>query len=152
MTKLGRGWAQPFIPIIKAIPEGIGPTTLRTEDWPPPECPVINAWDNIEGMVTLTGDSGLRMTMDQGQAFNHGLRDVQVLIGQLEPLYKDESIFTAKVRKATIDAHEAEMCERNCPAVFGSRRACLNAHEQEKIREKSPILARSAIRQCELES
>jgi hypothetical protein len=87
----------------------------------------------------------------RGEAFNHGLRDLQVLVQQLEPLYEKDEQCTAEQRKAAIDAYEAEMCARGRPAVLASRRACLDAHEQGRINEKSPLMARRAIKLEELE-
>jgi hypothetical protein len=66
-------------------------------------------------------------------------------------LYEKDEQCTAEQRKAAIDAYEAEMCARGRPAVLASRRACLDAHEQGRINEKSPLMARRAIKLEELE-
>jgi 2-polyprenyl-6-methoxyphenol hydroxylase-like FAD-dependent oxidoreductase len=88
----------------------------------------------------------------RGEAFNYGLRDLQVLVQQLEDLYKRGKPWTAEQQKAAIDTYEAEMCARGRPAVLASRRACLDAHEQGRINEKSPLMARRAIKLEELEN
>jgi hypothetical protein len=66
-------------------------------------------------------------------------------------LYKADKQCTAEQQKAAIDAYEAEMCVRGRPAVLASRRACLDAHEQGRINEKSPLMARRAIKLEKLE-
>ena len=87
----------------------------------------------------------------RGEAFNHGLRDLQVLVQQIEPIYKKGRLYTTEHLKAAIDTYEAEMCSRGRPAVLASRRACLDAHEQGRINEKSPLMARRTIKLEELE-
>jgi hypothetical protein len=87
----------------------------------------------------------------RGEAFNHGLRDLQVLVQQLEPLHEKDKPRTVEQQKAAIDAYEAEMCARGRPAVLASRRACLDAHEQGRINEKSPLMARRATKLEDLE-
>lgn len=82
----------------------------------------------------------------RGEALNHGLRDLQVLVRQIEPLYHGLNPWTVAQQTAAIDTYEAEMCARGRPAVLASRRACLDAHEQGRINEKSPLMARRAIR------
>ena len=169
MKHLSRDWADPFHSIIEAIPDNAEPTTLRLEDWPPPLHPREHGWDNVGGRVTLAGDSAHAMTMQvyspndqdygadtvhdryRGKAFNHGLRDLQVLVHELEPLYNKGNPFTTDQRKTAIDAYEADLCSRGRPAVLASRRACLDAHMQEGINEKSPLMARRAIKLEELE-
>ena len=63
MKYLSRDWADPFHTIIKAIPDGTEPITLRLEDWPPPVNPRKDGWDNMGGRVTLAGDGAHAMTM-----------------------------------------------------------------------------------------
>lgn len=51
-----------------------------------------------------------------------------------------------------IDRYEQEMCMRDRPAVLASSRACLDAHEQVGLNEKSPLVARRAMNLEELEA
>jgi hypothetical protein len=87
----------------------------------------------------------------RGEAFNHALRDLQVLVQQLESLYGKDKAHTAEEQKAAIDSYEAEMGARGRPAVLASRRACLDAHEQGRINERSPLMLRRAIKLEELQ-
>jgi hypothetical protein len=82
----------------------------------------------------------------RGEAFNHGLRDLQVLVQQLESLYGKDRPHTAEEQKVAIDSYEAELGTRGRPAVLASRRACLDAHEQGRINERSPLILRRAIK------
>jgi hypothetical protein len=87
----------------------------------------------------------------RGEAFNHGLHDLQVLIQQLESLYRKNRPHTAEEQKVAIDSYEAELGARGRPAVLASRRACLDAHEQGRINERSPLISRRAIKLEELQ-
>ena len=87
----------------------------------------------------------------RGEAFNHGLRDLQVLVQQLESLYGKDRPHTAEEQKVAIDSYEAELGVRGRPAVLASRRACLDAHEQGRINESSPLMLRRAIKLEELQ-
>ena len=87
----------------------------------------------------------------RGEAFNHGLRDLQVLVQQLESLYGKDRPHTAEEQKVAIDSYEAVLGARGRPAVLASRRACLDAHEQGRINERSPLMFRRAIKLEELQ-
>ena len=142
MKSLSRSWAAPFSSIVSAIPEGTLPTTLRLEDWPPPLHHFLcDVWNTMSGSVTLAGDAAHAMTMYRGEAFNHGLRDVEVLIRRIEEGMAGDGM--GRIKKA-IKEYEEEICERCRPAVLASRRACLDAHDWSRLNEESPLVARRA--------
>ena len=142
MKSLSRSWAVPFSAIVSAIPEGTSPTTLRLEDWQPPlHHFVCDVWNTMGGSVTLAGDAAHAMTMYRGEAFNHGLRDVEELVGRIEERMAGDG--TGAMKEA-IKEYEEKMCERCRPAVLASRRACLDAHDWSRLDEKSPLVARRA--------
>lgn len=66
-------------------------------------------------------------------------------------MYKKGNPLTAEQQRIAIDAYEADLCSRGRPAVLASRRACLDAHEQGRINEKSPLVARRTIKLEELD-
>ena len=47
--------------------------------------------------------------------------------------------------KQVISAYEKEMIARTAPAVLTARRAALDAHDYQKINEKSPLVSKRAI-------
>jgi 2-polyprenyl-6-methoxyphenol hydroxylase-like FAD-dependent oxidoreductase len=159
MKRLSSEWSDPFKSIIAAIPDDAQPVTLKLEDWPPPLQPGVQngGWDNLGGRVTLAGDAAHAMTMYRGEVFNHALRDLQVLVENIAPVYKtsvEEAGGTgewSKILKDAVDRYEKEMCARGRPAVLASRRACLDAHEQGRIGPNSPLVARRVMRIEELE-
>lgn len=88
---------------------------------------------------------------DRGEAANHGITDVSVLLSKILPVLAPS---TAKQVNGTaaaaaptsmaaaIDAYEEEMIERTGPAVLTSRRACLDAHEYGRINDQSPLVSK----------
>ena len=98
-----------------------------------------------------TSCSWLRFTklehnIDRGEAANHGITDVSVLLSHLLPLFAEtpKTPDTNKL-KTIIDAYEHEMMTRTGPAVLTSRRACLDAHDYKKITDKSPLVSKRAV-------
>ena len=91
--------------------------------------------------MTLAGDAAHAMTMYRGEAFNHGLRDVEELVARIEEGMAGDG--TGAMKEA-IKEYEGKMCERCRPAVLASRRACLDAHDWSRLDEKSPLVARRA--------
>lgn len=80
---------------------------------------------------------------DRGEAANHGIMDVKVLLGHLIPALSNRA--TQQELSAAVDAYEAEMCKRCKPAVLASRQACLGAHVYARINEKSPLIAKRVM-------
>lgn len=83
---------------------------------------------------------------DRGEAANHGILDVASFLEQLGPyLSSPPSSSSAESPQKATTAYEQEMIKRTRPAVLTSRRACLDAHEHERINDKSPLVSRRAV-------
>jgi 2-polyprenyl-6-methoxyphenol hydroxylase-like FAD-dependent oxidoreductase len=78
----------------------------------------------------------------RGEGANHGITDIAVLLDHLLPARNDP---TAASLKPAMDAYEREMIRRKAPAVLASRRACLDAHDYEKINDQSPPVSRRVM-------
>ncbi len=78
----------------------------------------------------------------RGEGANHGITDIAVLLENLLPALADSS--SVSVTDA-INAYEHEMICRTAPAVLTSRRACLDAHDYQKINEESPLVSRRVM-------
>ncbi|KAI9865642.1 MAG: hypothetical protein M1813_002100 [Trichoglossum hirsutum] len=142
MKSFAAEWVEPMKSAVLGIPEGTEVKAIRLEDW------VLDRedWDNKGGRLTLIGDAAHAMTMYRGEAANHGITDVSVLLTHLLPALtpSPKKEFHDEI-KAAIEAYEAEMHERTPMAVLLSRRACLDAHEG-KIEANSPLVAKRAAR------
>ncbi|KAG7007302.1 FAD-dependent monooxygenase [Physcia stellaris] len=142
MKEFADGWANPFRSLILAIPDETEVKALPIEDFVPKE----GMWDNAQGRVTMVGDAAHAMTMYRGEAANHGITDVSILLSHLLPPFAETSkTSNTNGLKKVIDAYEREMMTRTGPAVLTSRRACLDAHDYKKITDKSPLVSRRAI-------
>ncbi|KAL9045185.1 MAG: hypothetical protein Q9214_001737, partial [Letrouitia sp. 1 TL-2023] len=137
MKKIAEGWCEPFRTSVMRIPDGTEVTTIRLEDWVPKK----GLWDNLGGKVTMLGDAAHAMTMFRGEAANHGITDVAVLLSNIIPVLQDEG----EGMKEAVDAYEAEMIARTAPAVLASRKACLDAHEYRSINDQSPLVSRRVM-------
>lgn len=88
---------------------------------------------------------------DRGEGANHGITDIAILFEKILPLLQDRSVPTSldgsspHTLQDAIDAYEKEMIHRTGPAVLLSRQACLDAHDYEKITDKSPLISRRVI-------
>ncbi|OBT70323.1 hypothetical protein VE03_00190 [Pseudogymnoascus sp. 23342-1-I1] len=134
MKEVTRGWVEPFRGIVADIPEGTEVKSLALEDWVPP----AEGFDSRGGRVTLIGDAAHAMTMYRGEAANHGIADVASLVRELDAE-------TDANAPGPIERYAAEMIPRARVAVLNSRRACLDAHDHEKICETSPLVSRRVI-------
>lgn len=140
VKRIAAGWAEPFRECVLSIPEDTEVKTIKIEDWVPKR----GAWDG-QGKATLVGDAAHAMTMYRGEAANHGILDVEVLLGHLCPVSNDSGTDgraqgDGKGLGGAIEAYEEEMIRRTAPAVLTSRRACLDAHNYERIGEESPLV------------
>lgn len=137
MKSLSNGWAEPFRSIIQRIPEHTEIRSTSLEDWQPPNfgsgMPVWN--------VVLVGDAAHAMTMFRGEAANHGIMDVTVLLENVLSLLKDNSGDVDAWRGAVYH-YGSELQGRTAPAVLNSRQACLDAHDYENINDQSPLIAK----------
>ncbi|KAI9829291.1 MAG: hypothetical protein M1826_005755 [Phylliscum demangeonii] len=161
------GWAEPFRSVVAAIPAEAEAKTISLEDWLPPPLPATTTtpkgsdsrarthpqppmWDHRGGKVTLAGDAAHAMVMFRGEAANHGITDVRVLLEHLAP-YLDghtqasTSTSTSPALGPLVSAYQDEMIARTRPAVLASRRACLDAHEYARITDQSPLVSRRAV-------
>ncbi|KAM0805876.1 hypothetical protein BDR22DRAFT_968578 [Usnea florida] len=140
MKRLANNWAEPFKECVGSIPEGTVVRAVRLEDF----VPVHGMWDNMHGRVTMIGDAAHTMTMFRGEAANHGITDISVLLSKIIPVLEQRTTSKPSLRGA-IDDYEREMIERTAPAVLTSRRACLDAHDYKRISDQSPLISRRAI-------
>lgn len=138
MKHISREWADPFHTIVQSIPEDTDVKTITLEDWVPP----TKGWTTVPGSdrVVLVGDAAHAMTMYRGEAANHGLADVDLLVSQLLSLNETES------PAAALKTYTTGMVERAATAVLKSRQACLDAHSYERINDDSPLIQKRAIR------
>ncbi|KFY39320.1 hypothetical protein V494_04029, partial [Pseudogymnoascus sp. VKM F-4513 (FW-928)] len=131
MKEVTKGWVEPFRSIVADIPEGTEVKSLALEDW----VPAAEGFDSRDGRVTMIGDAAHAMTMYRGEAANHGIADVASLVREL----------SSDGDTSPIDRYAAEMIPRARIAVLNSRRACLDAHDHERINETSPLVSRRVI-------
>lgn len=130
MKKRAEKWADPLRSAVMDIPDDLVFTTrLQLGDYP------CHPWDNLGGSVTLAGDAAHAMTMYRGEGANHGVLDAALLVDQLK-LANDGKV----TPRDAINTYEAEMKPRAIEAVLKSRRACLDAHEWERITDDSPFI------------
>ncbi|ETN44525.1 uncharacterized protein HMPREF1541_10195 [Cyphellophora europaea CBS 101466] len=146
MKRVARGWAQPFAGIVQAIPEEAECKSIALEDWVPPLAG-DRGWEAREGAgrVVLVGDAAHAMTMFRGEAANHGIVDVQVLVREVGSLLEgqDELVFERERElEEACRRYRREMVKRTRPAVLNSRQACLDAHVYERINDESPLIKR----------
>lgn len=138
MKKLTREWADPFRQIVQSIPETAEPKTISLEDWVPPR----EGWTNLPGSdrVVLVGDSAHAMTMYRGEAANHGIMDVELLLSAILPVMQTADSVRGKDMVEACEHYTRDMVGRTAPAVLKSRQACLDAHTYERINDNSPLI------------
>ncbi|KAL8708411.1 MAG: hypothetical protein Q9220_006701 [cf. Caloplaca sp. 1 TL-2023] len=146
MKELVQGWAEPFHECVMSVPADAEIKAIALEDF----VPKPGLWDNRDGRITLMGDAAHAMTMFRGEAYNHGVADISVLLSNLLSAIPSVSedgreIPSQSTFKQAIDAYEAEMIQRTAPAVLTSRRACLDAHEYRRITDQSPLVSRRVM-------
>ncbi|KAL8996071.1 MAG: hypothetical protein Q9188_006656 [Gyalolechia gomerana] len=147
MKELVDGWAHPFYECVMNIPADADVKVITLEDF----VPRPNMWDNRDGTVTLMGDAAHAMTMFRGEAYNHGVADISVLLSKILSTIPPSTSATSSPKKPpltvkqAIDAYEAEMIQRTAPAVLTSRRACLDAHQYDRITDQSPLVSRRVM-------
>lgn len=137
-------WAEPFRECVLRIPEDTEVKSVGLEDWVPRR----GLWDG-NGKATLVGDAAHAMTMYRGEAANHGIQDVEVLLAHICPAITcggadGYAQGHGEGLGGAIAAYEEEMIERTAPAVLTSRRACLDAHDYNTIGEESPLVSKRA--------
>lgn len=144
MKQISSNWADPFRSIVHAIPDDAEIKPITLEDWVPP----LEHWNDVpgSGRVVLVGDSAHAMTMYRGEAANHGITDVHVLLSEILPVIAFEGVDEKKLQTAC-DNYTQRMVERTAPAVLNSRQACLDAHVYKNINDDSPLIfKRAAVR------
>lgn len=142
MKSLSSGWADPFRSIVQSIPEGTEAKTISLEDWVPPR----EHWNDAPGSarVVLVGDAAHAMTMYRGEAANHGILDVQVLLSEILPAMNTSGGDGDEELGQACDTYTGLMVERTAPAVLKSRQACLDAHVYDRINDDSPLIQKRA--------
>lgn len=156
MKRIAADWAEPFKECIMSIPAETEAKTIKLEDW----VPRTDVFSGAKGKATLIGDAAHAMTMYRGEAANHGIMDVEVLLSHILPVLSldfggREHILQEGQTSSIVDGtnekrpvsealamYEMEMIERTASAVLTSRRACLDAHDYARIREQSPLVSR----------
>ncbi|KAI4121272.1 MAG: hypothetical protein LQ341_007428, partial [Variospora aurantia] len=141
MKALVDGWASPFHECVMHIPPDAEVKAIGLEDFVPRQ----GMWDNRDGRVTLMGDAAHAMTMFRGEAYNHGVADISVLLSNLLTTLPFAPETSLPPLKQAIDRYEAEMIQRTAPAVLTSRRACLDAHQYDRITDQSPLVSRRVM-------
>jgi 2-polyprenyl-6-methoxyphenol hydroxylase-like FAD-dependent oxidoreductase len=138
MKEIANSWATPFRDAVFAVPEDTHIQHVHLESWKPE----LGAWDNLDGRATLIGDSAHTMTMFRGEAFNHGIVDVQSYVSNHLPVLTGEKDIATSVDACA--AYEREMVDRTRLAVGASSEACLDAHSfnHERITEGSPLVSK----------
>lgn len=71
--------------------------------------------------------------------------DISTLLSNILSLITTTPPGSLPHMKAAIDAYEDEMITRTAAAVLTSRRACLDAHDYQRITDKSPLVSKRAM-------
>lgn len=135
MKSISAAWSEPFRSIFESLPEEADVKTISLEDWVPPK----EGWTAQNAV--LVGDSAHAMTMYRGEAANHGIADVHLLVSQIVPVLQAQRGSLA----LACQAYTAGMVDRAAPAVKLSRQACLDAHVYERIDDGSPLMMKRAV-------
>lgn len=138
MKEIAKSWTSPFRDAVYAIPEDTHIQAVNLESW----TPVAGGWDNLNGRAVLIGDAAHTMTMFRGEAFNHGIIDVEKYTSTHLPVLEGKEDISASLGACA--AYESEMIGRTQGAVAASNQACMDAHSLsgERITEKSPAVSR----------
>lgn len=149
MKSISSSWADPFRSIVQNIPEDTDIKSINLEDWVPPP---MEKWDAAAPgphRVILVGDAAHAMTMYRGEAANHGIADVDLLVSQIMPVLSKGNLEGQETRDELVHACRAYtegMVDRAAPAVLNSRQACLDAHTYERINDSSPLIMKRVVR------
>lgn len=144
MKTISKDWADPFRTIVQSLPEDTEVKTISLEDWVPPP----DHWNDVPGSerVVLIGDAAHAMTMYRGEAANHGIADVDLLVSHIVPTLSKLSEHGHDGLAEACKNYTLDMVERASPAVLKSRQACLDAHMYERINDDSPLIQKRAVR------
>jgi 2-polyprenyl-6-methoxyphenol hydroxylase-like FAD-dependent oxidoreductase len=140
MKSLTQDWTEPFKSIVCNIPEDSEVMPIYLADWQPRRTTAFE-----DGRVVLLGDAAHTMVMYRGEGANHSIVDVQVLLNHFQPVVEAGGMDGETFKEAR-EAYENEMVERTEIAVLASRRACMDAHEWERLNDKSPLVRRRLMR------
>lgn len=138
MKEIAKSWTSPFRDAVYAIPDDTHIQAVNLEYWKP----VLGGWDNLSGRATLIGDAAHTMTMFRGEAFNHGILDVERYASTYLSVLQGKEDISASLDACA--AYESGMIGRVQGAVDASNQACLDAHSLhgERITENSPAVSR----------
>ncbi|PYI09964.1 FAD/NAD(P)-binding domain-containing protein [Aspergillus sclerotiicarbonarius CBS 121057] len=139
MKELANEWAEPMREMVMDLPDDTDVREIVLEDW----VPGVGRWGNQGGRATLVGDAAHGMTMFRGEAANHGVIDVSVLVKLLAESAKEGSELELE---DVVNVYEKEMIQRTQPAVLKSRQACLDAHRFDRVDGSSPLISRRAMK------
>lgn len=143
MKRIGKGWTSPFGDLVGAIPLEAEAKSIKLEDWVPPSGN-DGQWEGVPGSekVVLVGDAAHAMTMFRGEAANHGIMDVKMLLEEVLPVLQGRGASGEHSLAQAIRRYREEMTKRTRPAVLNSRQACLDAHVYSRINDESPLIKR----------
>ncbi|KAM5369407.1 hypothetical protein ACJZ2D_009021 [Fusarium nematophilum] len=127
-------WADPFRSLVLRIPSDAELKGLSPQDFPPPK------GLHTTGRAVLMGDAIHAMAMYRGEGANHVILDVQDFVERVVPVLKEYK--DSEILRAALDEYEDAVVARSRPGVLASRRACLDAHEWQRIQPTSPLLTR----------
>ena len=121
MKKIASDWADPFHEIVQSIPQDAEPKKIVLEDWVPPH----DNWTDVPGSdrVVLIGDAAHAMTMYRGEAANHGIMDVEVLLSAILPGLQMTGTSREDGIRLGCETYTEKMVARAAPAVLKSRQA-----------------------------
>ena len=91
-------------------------------------------------LVTKRRRTELIAAAVRGEAANHGIMDVAILLDKILPALSSSDDSDALVE--AVREYTEEMITRTRPAVLNSRQACLDAHEYKAINDDSPLIKR----------
>ncbi|EPS31928.1 hypothetical protein PDE_06887 [Penicillium oxalicum 114-2] len=145
MKTLSDNWAEPFRSLIQQLPSDAEARSIRIDDWlfNPQRSPA-------HPRAVLMGDSAHTMTMFRGEGANNAIVDVEDLIKSVD--LRPSGISDLETLSKALDAYRHRMFARVESSVLNSRRACLDAHDFEKILAGSPLVAARELRASAAES
>ena len=140
MKSFAKNWAEPCRSIVSDIPSDAAVMPIHLADYIP------RRTTHHGSRVVLLGDAAHAMVMYRGEAANHAIVDVDMLLKQLQPLLQEDGEISDEVLRLATKRYETEMIERTEIAVLASRQACLDAHDWSRLDENSPLVKRRLIR------
>lgn len=86
------------------------------------------------------GDAALAMTMNRGEAVNHGILDVESLLREVLPALNISHVVHVRHIREVCERYTRDMVKRAAPDVHERRQACLDAHSYGRINDDRPLI------------